>query len=300
MHFFLISAEIAGSGSQQNRNRDYQLLADFCTTARLPHPCAKLLENLSVHSDAADILAALILYIFHECGFVSFDSHHIDVATAIPTYWGYTNVTQIPESYSTEAIASLRQQQQPPQPSPPTNQLSYTIYLKLLNFSEERLVLVIRKIAVNGDALCVSFCFRNRSESVCLPVTEFVHVDGGATAIEQLHRSPVECLTNIEILVNKIKSKIITPIRNAVMLSAGLHFPSLIGLPKEILWRLMKHLDLESLQNLSHTCTHMRREARIYLDENHINVASNRRPTPIIRQPDSNYAYPRSNWFRFN
>lgn len=303
MQFFYISAEIEDNGqNQQNPNRDYQLLADFCTTARLPQPCVNLLEKLSVHSDAADILVALILYIFHEYGFVLFDSHNNDVATAIPTYWGYTNVTQIPEIYSVGAAASILQQQQQQQQkeesSISTNENSYTIYLKLLNFSEERLVLIIRKI-VNGDALCVSFCFRDQSESVCLAVTEFVHIDGEATAIEEIHRSLTDCLKNIANLVNKIKSKIITPIRNAVMLSAGLRFPSLIGLPKEILWHLMKRLDLKSVQNLSHTCTYMRNETRCYLNENHINVTSNRRSTPIIRQP-SNYAYPRSNLFRFH
>lgn len=302
MPFFLISVTNTANRGQQNRYRDYQLLADFPTTARLPQPCVNLLANLSIESDAADILAALALYIFHECGFVLFDSHIDDAATRIPTYWGYTNVTRISENYSLGAAACIRQQQSE-QSSPRTNQRSYTIYLKLLNFSEERLVLIIREI-VNGDALCVSFCFRDQSESICLPVNEFVRfvIDDGVNAIQRMQqRSPTECFKNIEILVNKIKSKIITPIRNAVMLSAGLHFPNLNGLPKEILWHLMKRLEVKSLQNLSHTCTYMRNEVRIYLNENHINLASNRRPTPIIRllnHPRSNY--PMSDWFRFN
>lgn len=298
LHFFLISATVTDNGANQNRYRDYQLLADFATTAQLPQPCINLLANLSVHSDAADILAALILYIFHEFGFVLFDSHVNDAATQIPTYWGYTNVTQIPENYSYEAAACIRQQQ----PSSLTNDHTYTIYMKLLNFSEERLVLIIRKI-VNGDALCVSFCFRNRSESICQPVSEFVRmsIDDGVNAIQQIQQCPTECFKNIEILVNKIKSKIITPIRNAVMVSAGLRFPSLIGMPKEILWHLMRRLDVKSLQNLSHTCTYMRNEVRIYLNENHINLASNRRPTPIIRQINRPvFNNPRPDWFRFD
>lgn len=293
--FSQISATIVNNGRLQNTNRDYQLLADFSSTARLPRPCIISLENLSVQSNAADIIAALILYIFHECGFVSFDSP--DATTTIPTYWGYTNVTQIPEYYSTEAIEHLVQQQKQRQ-SVAGGDRSYTIYLKLLNFSEERLVLIMREIA-NGDALCISFCFRDRSESICLPVTEFIQFDGSASVLQQVQRSPTECLKNIELLVNKVKSQLITPIRNAVMLAAGLRCPSLIGLPKEILWHLMKRLDLRSLQNLSHACNHMRNEARIYLNENHINVASNRRSTPIIRMP-SNYSYPRLNLFRFN
>lgn len=293
--FSYISAECANTGRQQNSNRDYQLLADFGVSVRLPQPCVNLLKMLSVHSDAGDILAALILYLFHECGFVLFDEHGADT---IPTYWGYTNVTQIPEKYSIGAAACLVQQQIR-DPSIPKSEHSYTIYLKLLNFSEERLVLIIRKI-VNGDALCISFCFRDRSESICLPVTEFIRVTGkDDTLIEQIRRSPTECLKNIETLVTKIKSKIITPIRNAVMLSAGLRFPSLIGLPKEILWHLMKRLDVKSLQNLSHTCTYMRNEINVYLNENHINVTTNRRRTPIVRLPP-NYSYPRSNLFRFD
>lgn len=296
MHIFLVSATRADSGGQRNGNRDYQLLADFSITSRLPQPCVNLLQNLSVHSDASDILAALILYIFHECGFVAFDSVSNDVTSIeIPTYWGYSNVTQIPENYSVEAASwILRQQIQ--QPSVPTN--SYTIYLKLLNFSEERLVLIIRKI-VNGDAVCVSFCFRDQSESICLPVTEFVHIDATDNAIVRIQQSATDCLKNIETLVNKIKSKIVTPIRNAVMLSAGLRCPSLIGLPKEILWQLMRRLDVKNLQILSHTCTYMRNEVRIYLDENHINLAANRRSTPIVRLPP-NYSYPRAHLFRFN
>lgn len=295
MHIFLVLATRADRGGQRNGNRDYQLLADFSITSRLPQPCVNLLQNLCVHSDASDILAALILYIFHECGFVAFDSASNDVTSIeIPTYWGYSNVTQIPENYSVEAASCiLRQQIQ--LPSVPN---SYTIYLKLLNFSEERLVLVIRKI-VNGDAVCVSFCFRDRSESICLPVTEFVHINATENAIVQIQQSATGCLKNIEMLVDKIKSKIITPIRNAVMLSAGLRCPSLMGLPKEILWQLMRRLDVKTLQILSHTCTYMRNEARIYLDEKHINLAANRRPTPIVRLPP-NYSYPRANLFRFN
>lgn len=277
------------------------MLADFCCTAHLPQPCVNLIENLSVHSTTADILAALILYIFHECGFILFDSYTNDVTTAsIPTYWGYTNVTQIPENYSIGAAECIRQQQMHETSTSANNTTTFTIYLKLLNFSDERLVLIIRKI-VNGDALCISFCFRDRNESICLPVTEFVRSnDEIANAIEQIQCSPVECLRNIDLLVNKIKSKIITPIRNAVMHSAGLRFPSVIGLPKEILWHLMKRLDLKSLQSLSHTCTYMRDEIRIYLNENNIIVTSNRRQsTPIVRLPP-NYSYPRSHLFRFN
>lgn len=286
---FLISAECSDYGC---RTRDYQLLADFGVTSKtLPRPCVNLLAKLPVDSDAADILVALILYIFHECGFVMFDEH---IVTSIPTYWGYTNVTQIPETYSTAAAACIIQEQQR-HLSSPNSQRSYTAYLKLLNFSEERLVLVIRKI-VSGDALCISFCFRDRNESICLPVIEYIH---DATTIELVRRSPIRCLKNMATLVTKVKASIITPIRNGVMSSAGLRFPSLIGLPREILWQLMKRLDLISLQNISHTCTYMRNETRIYLDENHIRVTSNRRPTPIVRLP-SNYAFPRPDLFRFN
>lgn len=273
-------------GRQQNRNHDYQLLADFCTTSQLPRPCFNLLQNISVDSDAADILTALILYIFHECGFVTFDLHTDDLAAIIPTYWGYTNVTQIPEIYSIGAALCIRRQQEQP-----SSDQSFTIYLKLLNFSEERLVLIMRKI-VNGDAVCISFCFRDRIESICVPITQFIQIDRKTTAVEQIQRSPSKCLKNIEILTNKIKSQVITPIRNAIMSSAGLQFPSLIGLPKEILWHLMKRLDLKSLQNLSHTCTYTRNEVRIYMTENNINVTTRRRSTPIIRN-FSNLLYSR-------
>lgn len=282
-NFLIISADSTANGPfHRSSCHDYQLLADCVTSNRLPRPCVDMLAHLPNDTNGTSIIVALVLYIFHECGFVLFESPSGDSTSPIPTYWGYTNVTQIPEMYSTAAVACIKQQSQ-----------SETIYLKLLNFSDERLLLVIRRIG-NDDVVCVSFCFRDQNRSVCLPINEFIQSEFQLTKIVE---TPNECLKNIDKLVNKIKSTIITPIRNAVMHEAGLHFLNLDGLPKEILWRILKRLDIKSLQQLSHTCAYMRNEVRSYLHENHINVTSTRRSTPIVRLPATSHQS-RGHWFR--
>lgn len=190
-------------------------------------------------------------------------------STDIPTSWCYEFVAQIPNRFTSAMTSTMAQQRL-------DSIGSSTVQLKLLNFSDECLSLVFRRLT-NGDAVCISFCFGDQSRSVCFNVKEFVAFDGCTN--DDFY---AKIMRNAAQLANRTKSLLIQPIRNAVMQSRGLRFPNLNGLPRDVLHLLFKYLSLATLQNLSKTCALMRNEVVRYVDDSVRIVLTERRSTPIV------------------
>lgn len=268
------------------------LLEDTHKCNRMPASCVKLLQNLLINTNATEILIGLVHYIFLESGFVPNDVQ-MNIHD-LPIYWGYSYVAQIPDRYSICTASSISNQQkeylnnsQLDSNRSPTHTSQhepvYKFALKLLNFAEPyNLPLVIRKI-FSGDTLCITFCYKNQTQSICLHVTDYIRNDMEIN-VEDLCLNPNAYLIQVDNLVFKIKHNVIASIRNLIMLDGGYRFASLVGLPKEIFWLLLKRLDLISQQNLSQTCRTLRNGVIQYLRENNLAVTTERKSTPIIRE----------------
>lgn len=110
-----------------------------------------------------------------------------------------------------------------------------------------------------GDALCITFSYGNRpGKSIYLSASRYV--------LSATLKDPPKCFNNLNELSFKLKETIFTPIRNNSLESNNESFPSLIGLPSEVVWMVFNKLNQISLQNLSKTCMQMNNEIKNYRD----------------------------------
>lgn len=272
----------------------FLLVQDICRVNRLPSSFKQLLHTLFHRCkgiSSADILVALIYYLSFESGFVP---NTFPPDESVATYWGYKFVAQIPAISAALAATQIHEQysqfgQLSSTSSTPPRQSEqiYKFSVKLLSFADEEVQLIIRKV-FNGDAVCVTFCSvgeEQQAKSVCLLVNEFLE-PANILQFDQIQENPQHFFRNIDKLIELIVVNVIAPIRTQLMANNRNPNAALIGLPKEILWVLLRHFrnDLKSLQALSQTCSYLRQAAIAYLEENAIRLR-NRRPTPIIRDP---------------
>lgn len=242
------------------------------------------------NSVESDLLIGILLYTLLESGFIL--SNLNDDFNSIATYWGYEFVAQIPKNYTTAMTSTFAQHKIN------QNAKDLTISLKLLNFTEETVSLLIRRV-FDGDAMCISLCFGLNSTSICLPVNKFIKMKSTNEGCpKQICMDYL--LKNVAELVTEIKVNLIRPIRNRICLSSGYGCPNINGLPNETLQNILKYLNLKTLQCLSQTSVYLRDHIIIYLNENH-RFVSTRRSTPIMRhQPMQLRFAPFPNHYRFN
>ncbi len=110
-----------------------------------------------------------------------------------------------------------------------------------------------------GDALCITLSNGNQpGKSIYLSASRYV--------LNATLKEPAKCFNNLKELSFKLKELIFTPIRNRSLESNTESFPSLIGLPSEVVWMIFKKSNKESLQNLSKTCMQMNSEIKNFKD----------------------------------
>lgn len=262
--------------------KDFMLFEEIESQQRLPKHLKQMLTNVPLASETSDIFCASILYLLLEMGFVVCDSSQSPPDDdSLSTSCSYSYVENILEKYVLMISNSIK------------NQLScgngktsetFKFSIRLINFSENVLNLVVRKIFDKGT-LCITFCYNENSCSILLNVNEYVR--DPVIIDEDLLENPAQYFKNTLDLAYKIRSTLIIPIRNAVMLDEGHTFPGLFGIPREIQWHILKMLDLQSLQSLSQTCIKLRCDIITYVNERNMRITTERRSTPIIRLPSN-------------
>lgn len=108
-----------------------------------------------------------------------------------------------------------------------------------------------------GDALIITFSYGNHSgKSYYLSASRYV--------LTATLKDPPKCFYNLKELSFKLKENIFTPVRNYSLESNNESFPSLIGLPSEVVWMIFNKINKRSLQSLSITCMQMNDEIKSF------------------------------------
>nr|XP_019541704.2 protein nutcracker [Aedes albopictus] len=134
---------------------------------------------------------------------------------------------------------------------------SYRLDLHLLG-SDERCSLVGIK---SGDLLVLTFTTPNRVDipgrSIILPVARYI-------PFVNLHKLGL-CFQNLKELSLKLKNNIFVPIRDALCQDDdAITYPSLGGLPDEVVALLVKYLDKKTALQLSASCSRFRELMKHY------------------------------------
>lgn len=283
------TGEDGNAENQQDNDDFFMLIENIPQNNRLPASLKQLLQalfGLNKNVLPVDVLVAMIYYLSFENGFVP-NTFPIESSSAIATYWGYSFVAQIPKISSKLAAKQIFEQSNLHTEDAHKFEGTYTFIVKLLDFSDREVQLIIRKV-FNGEALCVTFCIdkEQQAESTCLRVADYISIK--EMDFDEISNNPIGIFHNINLLVEKMKCGLITPIRNQLMFNNEPNHPyaALIGMPKDMLWLLFSFLrnDLKTMHTLSQTCTYLREVAIAYLDEKNVRL-HNRRSTPIIRDP---------------
>lgn len=280
---------------------DFQLFSDTCHTKRLPPSLVCLLHSLnqSEVKTPADFLIAMICYLLLESGLVP-TSISAELSSKVQTHWGFSFAAGIPKHSWNEVAAQIIQKCKELQNNDATKATVapddiFTFTFELLNHSDDELQLIIRKI-FRGTTLCVMLCSEHheQSASIILPVNDFVNSAVEVASFDEIQNDPEQFFPKTEALNAQIKQQLVEPIRNVIMYESAYPNAALHGLPKEILCSLFRYLryDLETLQQVSHTCVYLRNMALTFLSESNIRL-KHRRPTPITYDA-SNHIQPRS------
>lgn len=272
---------------------DYQLFGDTSHTKKLPPSLECLLHDLYQNEirTPAELLIAVICYLLLESGLVpTFISS--ELSSKVRTHWGYSFVAGIPKNSWKTVADQIIQKFMELNRGGASHAIAshmtmpddiFTFQFKLLNHSDDELQLIIRKL-FGGRSLCVMLCSEQheQSTSIIVSVNDFVNDTTVVQNFDQIRLDPEQFFMKSQALSIQIKQQLIAPIRNVIMYESAYPNAALNGLPKEILWSLFRYLrfDLETLQNVSHTCVYLRNMALIFLTEKNIQL-KHRRPTPI-------------------
>lgn len=273
---------------------DFQLFSDTNHTKKLPPSLECLLRSLYENGikTPAEFLTAIVCYLLLECGLVP-TIISAELSPKVRTHWGFSFVAGIPKNSWNNVAGQIIQKYKEFHANNASNSTAssqmvsseeiYTFKFQLLNHSDDELQLIVRKI-FGGTTLCVMLCsdHHEQSASVILPVNDFVKSTTEAQNFDQIQHDPERFFPKIETLSTQIKQQLIEPIRNVIMYESAYPNAALNGLPKETLWSLFCYFrnDLETLQNISHTCVYLRNMAITFLSESNIQL-KHRRPTPI-------------------
>lgn len=258
----------------------FMLFEEIESKQLFPKHLRKLLTDLPLALETSDILCAIIPYLLLEMGFIVGDlSTPPSDDITLPTSCSYSEDVLI--RYVSLISDSIKKQQSC------ANNKSIEIFkfsMKLVNFSENILTLVIRKV-FNGNTLCITFCYNEYSHTVVLNINDYVHKP--LIIDDDLLQNPTKYFKNTESLAYKVRSTVIIPIRNQLMLDEGYTFAGLLGVPKEIQWTIFKLLGLTSLQDLSKTCIRLRSDIISFVNGLDLKITTERQSTPIIWQPNN-------------
>lgn len=260
---------------------DFRTIDDYIETKQLPSTLKRLWNKLGDgHTpEPTEILISLIYYATLEMGFVPVKLS-TDLYSKLPTHWAYRFAAQVP-FYGCDVVADELIQQRKEMND--GLRKFYKFHLILANIVDNGTLLIVNNV-FNKTGLLVTLCSDPTgmppgqtieiTSSVMLNLNEFVSLD----ATNQIE------LINVTQFLAKVKSELIGPVRNALLLHEGLPHAAINGLPKDALWSIFECLrnDLPSLQALSQTCTFLRNMSIDYLNESNIQL-ERRIPTRIVR-----------------
>lgn len=271
----------------------FQQFENVSRSNRLPTSLDYLLHSLYQDQirDSSEFLIAIIYYLFLETGFTPVALPD-ELNTKIRTHWGFSFVAQIPEhSWNLVADEIIQQYMQlygkaneceSTVSNVPKSEEIYKFTLKLFGHSECVLQLIVRKI-FDGSSICVTCCLEQykQSTSIVLRVNDFINITENIE-FERIRQNPNKYFLKFQLLNTEIKQTLIAGLRNVIMYECAYANAALNGLPKELLWILLKYLrsDLIALQNMSQTCVYLRNMIIMFLNESNIRL-KHRQPTPI-------------------
>lgn len=215
------------------------LLLEDGTFNELPTHIHRAFESLrNNRPNKMHILRALVYIVSLESGF-----HTVDNTETFDNKSGCFNIFNVKKNI--KFINEMSQDE--------------TISIKLAfteTATDNNYKLLFREI---GDALCITFSYRNQpGKSIYLSASRYV--------LSATLKEPPKCFNNLRELSFKLKEFIFTPIRNNSLESNSESFPSLIGLPSEVVWMIFNKLNRNSLLNLAKTCMQMNSEIKNFRD----------------------------------
>lgn len=213
------------------------LLLEDGTFNKLPdhiHQAFELLRNN--RPSKMHILRALVYIVSLESGF-----HTVDSTEPFNNKSGCFNIANVKKNIN--FVSDISQDE--------------TVLIKLAltdSDTDNSYKLLTREM---GDGLCITFSYGNHSgKSAYFSASRFV--------LRAALKDPPKCFNNLKELSFKLKENIFTPVRNYFLQSNNESFPSLIGLPSEVVWMIFNKINRVSLQNLSRTCMQMNNEIKSF------------------------------------
>lgn len=225
------------SAAMRVNNRTKMLQLEEGTFDELPTHIHRALISLRTNRPSKmHILRALVYIVSLECGF-----HTIDNSEPFRNTSGCFNVNNVRKNIA--FVSELSQDE--------------TVQIKL-SLTESSTVgdfkLLTREI---GDALCITFSYRRQPG-------RSIYVSSSRYVINSTLKEPPKCFIYLKELSMKLRNSLFTPVRNSYSESNNERFPSLNGLPSEVLWLILNEQSRNSLGNLSSTCVQMNSEIRNY------------------------------------
>lgn len=222
----------------KSRSTTDMLLLEDGTFKELPEHIHQALASLRIKRPSKmHILRALVYIVSLESGF-----HTVDSTETFNNKSGCFNIVNVKKYIG--HVNDISQDE------------TVLIKLSLTDTSTDNnyFKLLTREI---GDALCITFsCGNQPGKSIYMSASRYV--------LNATLNEPTKCLNNLKELSFKLKEFIFTPIRNNSLASNNESYPSLIGLPSEVVWMVFNKLNRLSLRNLSQTCMQMNNEIKNY------------------------------------
>lgn len=218
------------------------ILVEDSTLLELPTHALSIIKNLN-STNAYDLLFGIIYALSLETGFMLNNS---ETNKNFITNWGSSF-----SFYNIRKCSKILENYQQ------MDGQMFKIKLKLVNYSDEECSLICIK---TGDSVIFNFIMNlNRGQSICLSVSRYVPLPYMKDISKRFR--------NLDELSRKIKDKLFFPIRNEIIFNLGLSHASLIGLPNEILFLILRKIQIKDLQKLSATCTTLRNIISLFLNK---------------------------------
>lgn len=123
----------------------------------------------------------------------------------------------------------------------------YQAFFVLLGFKNVLVKLIMSPLGAMVLVNAVINDLNSETYSVCLPVSKFV-VSPQATTIPMIFR-------DLQHLSLALKNKVLAPVKSRILSYHGYASASLIGLPEELLFKILLSLQIKDVLSVTETCT---------------------------------------------
>lgn len=214
------------------------ILIEDSTLNEIPVHLEKILKNVITQTkpSQSDLLFSVLYGIALEVGFICDEKNLTSTNVVIHHNWSFTFNNELTEKYS----------------QLPTNWCQFdglinTIQLTMPNINKESYNMMSLK---SGDFIIVTLVPPQNSQrpknSVCLSISRYVPL--------QNYKEISRCFRNLKELTIKVKNELFLPLRNDIYLTAQCLNPSLLGVPQEVLYCILRYLNQSNKAHLARTC----------------------------------------------